>query len=93
MNEREYENAFVYEHRDSSMDDVWIILMLLATVLEKGDALLKLMQSDDFDKDYSEIVNNLIAIDPCELKAKMLATIMAQKDKVKEINKANKQKE
>lgn len=93
MNEREYENALIDEYRDSSMDDVWLILMLLATVLEKGDTLLKLIQSDDFDRDYSEIVNNLIAIDPIELKAKMLATIMAQKDKVKELNKANKQEE
>lgn len=93
MNEREYENALFDEHIDSSMDDVWLILMLLATVLEKGDTLLKLIQSDDFDRDYSKIVNNLIAIDPGELKAKMLATIMAQKDKVKEINRANKQEE
>jgi hypothetical protein len=75
------------------MNDVWTIIILLATALEKGDTLLKLIQSDDFDRDYSEIVNNLIAIDPIELKAKMLATIMAQKDKVKEINRANKRKE
>lgn len=93
MNEREYENALFDEHIDSSMDDVWLILMLLATVLEKGDTLLKLIQSDDFDRDYSKIISNLIAIDPGELKAKMLATIMAQKDKVREINRANKQEE
>lgn len=93
MNEREYENALVDECRDSSMNDTWLILMLLATVLEKGDILLKLIQSDDFDRDYSEIISNLIAIDPGELKAKILATVMAQKDKVKELNRANKQEE
>ena len=89
MNEREYENTLVDECIDSDIDNVWIILMLLTTVLEKGDTLLKLMQSDDFDRDYSEIVNNLIAIDSGELKEKILATVIAQKDKIKEINRAN----
>ena len=75
------------------MNDIWTIIILLAAALEKGDILLKLIQSDDFDRDYSEIVNNLIAIDPGELKAKILATIMAQKDKIKELNRANKKEE
>lgn len=75
------------------MNDIWTIIILLAAALEKGDILLKLIQSDDFDRDYSEIVNNLIAIDSGELKAKILATIMAQKDKIKELNRANKQEE
>jgi len=93
MNEREYENALIDEYRDSSMDDIWFILILLTTVLEKGDTILKLIQSDDFDRDYSEIVKNLIAIEPIKLKTKILAAVMAQKDKVKELNRANKQEE
>lgn len=75
------------------MNDIWTIIILLAAALEKGDTLLKLIQSDDFDRDYSEMVKSLIAIDPIELKAKILATVMAQKDKVKELNIANKQEE
>lgn len=66
-------------------DDVWTIIILLFTVLG-GDEFINLLQSDNFDAEYENLIHTVENLEADVLKEKLIKLLEESKQKAKCIN-------
>lgn len=66
-------------------DDVWTIIILLFTVLG-GDEFINLLQSDNFDVEYENLIHTVENLEADVLKEKLIKLLEESKQKAKCIN-------
>ena len=68
------------------MNNKWAILLLIITVLEDGDRLLNLMTSENFDKEYEEMMHELQNMNPDELKNRVIDVLSSGEENARYMN-------
>lgn len=66
-------------------NDVWAIIILLFAVLG-GDEFINLLQSDNFDAEYENLIHTVKDLEADVLKEKLIKLIEESKQKAKYIN-------
>lgn len=66
-------------------NDIWTIIILLFTVLG-GDEFINLLQSDNFDVEYENLIHTVENLEADVLKEKLIKLLEESKQKAKCIN-------
>lgn len=68
------------------MNNKCAILLLIITVLEDGDRLLNLLTSENFDKEYEEMMDEVENMNPEELKNRVIEVLSNGEDTARNMN-------
>lgn len=68
------------------MNNKWAILLLIITILEDGDRLLNLLTSENFDKEYEEMMDEVENMNPEELKNRVIEVLSDGKETSRNMN-------
>lgn len=66
-------------------NDMWAILLLIFTVLD-GDRFINLLKSENFDKEYEEMMNEVVNMEPGELKKRVIEVLSNGEDTARNMN-------
>lgn len=74
----------------NNKNDTWINLFLFFLITDKPETLLELIQSDNCEEEFMDIVRGIETMDTKQLQQKCVDWLMKHKGKLMELNKVYK---
>ena len=74
----------------NNKNDTWINLFLFFLVTDKPETVLDLIQSDNCEEEFTDIVQRIVTMDSKWLQQKCVDWLMKHKEKLMELNKVYK---
>ena len=76
--------------KNNNKNDTWINLLLFFLITDKPETLLDLIQSDNCEEEFTDIVQRIVTMDSKWFQYTCIEWLMNHKDKLFELNKAYK---
>lgn len=73
--------------KNNNKNDTWINLFLFFLVTDKPETVLDLIQSDNCEEEFTDIVQGIETMDTKQLQQKCVDWLMKHKEKLIELNK------
>ena len=77
-------------HPQPYKDDIWINLFLFFLVTDKPETVLNLIQSDNCEEEFMDMVQRIVTMDSKQLQRKCVDWLMKHREKLMELNKVYK---
>ena len=76
--------------KNNNKNDTWINLFLFFLITDKPETLLELIQSDNCEEEFADIVQRIVTMDSKQFQHTCIDWLMNHREKLVELNKAYK---
>lgn len=76
--------------KNNNKNDTWINLFLFFLVTDKPETVLDLIQSDNCEEEFADIVQRIVTMDSKRLQCTCVDWLMKHREKLMELNKVYK---